>query len=238
MSNLKQEVIVREIPKKGSNSLDCYNLYVTNAVVFYPVVHEPKKGYNTEEREFGLTAFVTEAVKDQLLDDVMVNKSFLQVGKDKTSKPPRRIKYPLSSQTEEGKVNYDEVEGMFGFSVSRPEFSKKGTPMRVNVIDTEGNQFTENVGNGSVCNIKLFGYKNQDGQLVVQLDTVQVVKHVPYENSGNGGEAGTIVDDVLGVSYKVPVADKTSAQEQAAPKQQAPVQQGGDFAAFDDDIPF
>lgn len=106
--------------------------------MFYAVVHECKPKYQSSDKEFSATVFVDEAAKDQLLDEVMVNKTFAQVGKDKTSKPPRRIKFPLSSQTEEGKVNYDAVDGMFGFSVAKPEFSKKGNKMSVNVIDSKG----------------------------------------------------------------------------------------------------
>ncbi|MGC3004490.1 hypothetical protein ACPF8X_40465, partial [Streptomyces sp. G35A] len=148
----------------------------------------------------------------------MVNKTFALVGKDKTSKPPRRIKYPLSSQTEEGKVNYDAVEGMYGFTVAKPEFSKKGNPMTVNVIDKDGKPFTENVGNGSVCTLELFGYRNQDNQLVVTLNTIQVLEHVPYEQKA---AADSVDDDVLGVSYKVRKSESKPAEQEEAPKPQA-----------------
>ncbi len=188
-------IIVKDLPKTGG--LETANLYIKDAVVFYAAVHEPKKKYQSEDREYSATVFVDEETKDKLLDEVMVNKSFAQAGKDKTTKPPRRIKYPLSSQVEEGKVNYDVVKGMFGFNVAKPEFSKKGNPMTVNVIDKEGKAFTENVGNGSVCTLKLFGYRNQEGQLVVTLDTLQVLEHVPYEGKV---AADSVEDDVLGVS--------------------------------------
>src|SRR3989304_8152567 len=154
MTKQATSIIVRELPKSGT--LETCNLYIKNATVFYAAVHEPKKKYQAEEKEFSLTAFVDEDTKDKLLDEVMVNKTFALVGKDKTSKPPRRIKYPLSSQVEEGKVNYDIVDGMYGFSVAKPEFSKKKNPMSVNVIGADGSPFTENVGNGSVCNLTLF----------------------------------------------------------------------------------
>lgn len=207
-------VIVKELPKSGT--LDAVNLYIKDAVVFYPSVHEPKLKYNSTDKEFSATVFVDEETKDKLLDEVMVNKSFFLVGKDKTSRPPRKVKFPLSSQVEEGKVNYDLVEGMYGFNVAKPEFSKKGNRMTVNVIDKDGNAFTENVGNGSKVNLKLFGYKNQDNQLVVTLDTVQVIDHVPYEQKG---AADSVVDDVLGVSYQVKKADVKVEQE--APQEQA-----------------
>lgn len=131
---------------------------------------------------------------------------------------------------------------MYGFSVARPEFSKKGNPMTVNVIDAEGNPFTENVGNGSVCNVKLFGYRNQDDQIVVMLDTLQVLEHVPYEGKA---PSDSVEDDVLGVSYKVkkvdtpaeaPVEDGQKApSKKAKPKQSKPEP---DYDSFDDDIPF
>lgn len=237
----KTEVIVRNLPKSGT--LETANVYIKNAVVFYAAVHEPKLRYQSTDKEFSATVFVDEEAKDNLIDVVMVNKNFAQVGVTKTTKPPRRLKYPLSSQVEEGKGNYDLVDGMWGFNIAKPEFSKKGLPMNVNVIDTEGNAFTENVGNGSVVNLKLFGYKNQDGQLTVTLDTMQVVEHVPFEGKGS---SDSVDDDILG-SYKLKkvdakVVEKEEEQEvptpAAKPKAKAAPQPAPDFDSFDDDIPF
>lgn len=209
-------IVLRDLPKTGG--LESCNLYIKDAVVFYAAVHDLKKKYQSEDREYSVTVFVDEDTKDKLLDEVMVNKGFALVGKDKTSKPPRRIKYPLSSQVEEGKVNYDIVDGMYGFSVAKPEFSKKKNPMSVNVIGADGSPFTENVGNGSVCTLKLFGYRNQDGQLCVTLDTLQVLEHVPYEGKT---AADSVEDDVLGVSYKVQKAEVKAEQEEAKPSAKA-----------------
>ena len=238
----KTEVIVRDLPKSGT--LETANVYIKNAVVYYAAVHDPKLKYQSQEKEYSATVFVDEEAKDRLLDEVMVNKSFSQVGITKTSKPPRKIKFALSSQVEEGKANYDLVDGLWGFNIAKPEFSKKGLPMNVNVIDAEGNAFTENVGNGSVVNLKLFGYKNQDGQLTVTLDTVQVIDHVAYEGKGS---SDSVDDDVLGVSYKVkkteakPV-EKEEEQEAptpaAKPKAKAAAQPAPNFDSFDDDTPF
>lgn len=225
----KTEIIVKELPKTGG--LETVNLYIKNATVFYPVVHEPKLKYQSTDKEFSVTVFVDEESKDRLLDEVMVNKTFAEVGVTKTSKPPRKIKYMLSSQAEEGKVNYDVVKGLWGFNVAKPEFSKKGNKMSVNVIDTEGKPFTENVGNGSVVNLKLFGYRNQDNQLVVTLDTMQVVEHVAFESKGS---SDSVADDVLGVSYSVKKADKPVAQQPAP--QAAQPEPAED--PLDSDIPF
>ncbi len=229
----KTEVIVRNLPKSGT--LETANVYIKNAVVFYAAVHEPKLKYQATDKEFSATVFVDEEAKDNLLDVVMVNKSFAQVGVSKTSKPPRKIKYALSSQVEEGKANYDLVDGLWGFNIAKPEFSKKGLPMSVNVIDTDGNAFTENVGNGSVVNLKLFGYKNVEGQLTVTLDTVQVVEHVAYEGKGS---SDSVDDDVLG-SYKVKKVEAKVSEEKEetpAPKAKAAPQPVGDD--FSDDLPF
>lgn len=219
----KTEVIVRDLPKSGG--LETVNIYIKNAVVFYAAVHEAKKKYQSESKEFSAQVFVDEEAKDKLLDEVMVNKTFAEVGVTKTSKPPRKIKFMTSDQAEEGKVNYDVVKGLWGFNVAKPEFSKKGNPMVVTVIDTEGQPFTDNIGNGSIVNLKLFGYRNVDNQVVVTLDTVQVVEHIAYE----GRTASDSVDDDILGSYKVKkVEAKVEEKEEAlaakgkTPKQPEP----------------
>jgi hypothetical protein len=134
-----------------------------------------------------------------------------------------------SVHVEEGKVNYDVVKGMHGFTVAKPEFSKKGNKMTVNVIDKDGNAFTDNIGNGSICTLKLFGYKNVEGQLTVTIDTVQVIEHVPYEGKTSSDE---VVDDVMG-SYKV----KKAELKEEAPKPKA-VPQPEPEDEPDDSLPF
>lgn len=219
-------VIIKKLPKSGT--LETVNLYIKGVTVFYASIHEPRKKWQSEDREYQMTAFVDEATKDKLLDEVMVNKNFLKVGVDKTSKPPRKIKYPLSTQVEEGKGHYDIVDGLFGFNLTKSEFSKKGNKMFVNVIDSEGKTFTDNIGNGSVVTVKLFGYYNSDGQLNVTLDTVQVLEHVPYE----GSNSGVIEDDVLGVSYSI---QKDEGADKAAPSKPQQEEQEDDF---DENLPF
>lgn len=178
--------------------------------------------------------FVDEEAKDKLLDEVMVNKTFAEVGVTKTSKPPRKIKFMTSDQAEEGKVNYDVVKGLWGFNVAKPEFSKKNNPMVVTVIDTDGQPFTDNIGNGSIVNLKLFGYRNVDNQVVVTLDTVQVVEHVAYE----GRTASDSVEDNILGNYKVKKAEpKAEEQEAPAPKPKASPQPEPDFDDSDS-LPF
>lgn len=211
----KTEVIVRDLPK--ANGLESLHIYIKNAVVFYAAVHEPKKKYQSESKEFSAQVFVDEEAKDKLLDEVMVNKTFAEVGVTKTSKPPRKIKFMTSDQAEEGKVNYDVVKGLWGFSVAKPEFSKKNNPMVVTVIDTEGQPFTDNIGNGSVVNLKLFGYRNVDNQVVVTLDTVQVVDHIVYEGRS---ASDSVEDDILG-NYKVKKAEVKVEEKEETPKAKA-----------------
>lgn len=229
---VKTEVIVRELPKSGG--LETVNIYIKNAVVFYAAVHEAKKKYQSEAKEFSAQVFVDEEAKDNLLDVVMVNKTFAEVGVTKTSKPPRKIKYMTSEQADEGKVNYDVVKGLWGFNVAKPEFSKKNNPMTVNVINTKGEAFTDNIGNGSVVNLKLFGYRNVDNQVVITLDTVQVVEHITYEGRAT---SDSVEDDVLG-SYKVKKAETkvVEGEKEEAPKAKSAQPES---EAFDDEqLPF
>lgn len=228
----KTEVIVRDLPKSGG--LETVNIYIKNAVVFYAAVHEAKKKYQSESKEFSAQVFVDEEAKDRLLDEVMVNKTFAEVGVTKTSKPPRKIKFMTSDQAEEGKVSYDVVKGLWGFNVAKPEFSKKNNPMVVTVIDTDGQPFTDNIGNGSVVNLKLFGYRNVDNQVVVTLDTVQVVEHIAYEGRT---ASDSVEDDILG-NYKVKKAEP-KAEEQEVPTPKAKAAPQPEPEQFDDEqLPF
>lgn len=230
-TSVKTSVIVKQLPKSGT--LETFNVYILNTPVFYASVHDVRTKYQSTDKEFSIQPFVDEETKDKLIDEVMMNKSFAEVGVTKTSKAPRRIKFPLSSQVEEGKVNYDVVQGMHGFTVAKPEFSKKGNKMSVNVIDKEGNAFTDNIGNGSICTLKLFGYKNVEGQLTVTLDTVQVIEHVVYEGKTSSDE---VVDDVMG-SYKVKkVETKAAEQESDAPKKSKTVEVASDIE--ESELPF
>lgn len=224
-------VIVKQLPKSGT--LETFNVYILNTPVFYASVHDVRTKYQSTDKEFSIQPFVDEATKDKLIDEVMLNKTFAEVGVTKTSKAPRRIKFPLSSQVEEGKVNYDVVAGMHGFTVAKPEFSKKGNKMTVNVIDKDGNAFIDNIGNGSICTLKLFGYKNVEGQLTVTIDTVQVIEHIPYEGKSSSDE---VVDDVMG-SYKVKKAEVKTEEKEEAPKPKAAPQSEPEDEP-DDSLPF
>jgi len=186
-------------------------LYIKEVPVFFASVHEPKNklfdaekpdvAKNPSTREYAVQFFVTAENRAVLEDEVKVNKQLFEVGKDKNKK--RVIKYPLAAQAKEGKTNYDLVKGLHGMSLTLNELNKGGKPNTLTVIDKEGNPFTEDVGNGSICTVKCYGYRNQDDLLVVAMTLVQVLEHVPYE-----GGKGEYTDDELGVTVKLPPKKK------------------------------
>lgn len=205
MSKIKTSVSVKPLGKQ------MYNMYLKNVPVWYAAVHKPKFKYQSDtEKEFSLTVFVDKATF-QLMDSangldkgfVAINKQFREVGVDKNKN--RKVKFPLSSQIEDDEkkeYSYDAVKGMYGASLCLAEISKKGKRNAVTVIgkpDAQGviQEFTRDIGNGSICNIKLFGYVNKEGMLNIQLDTVQVLEHVPYV----GGNSDTVDDDEFGGAY-------------------------------------
>lgn len=192
-------------------------LYLKNVPVYYAKVLELSKKYQSEDLEYQMTVFVDTETREKLelpLDEggVAINKQLFEVGKDRNKK--KKIKFPLESQLKDGeKVSYDAVEGMHGMSLSLNELTKKGNKSILKVVDKEGKDWdkSEAIGNGSIVTVKCFGYRNQDEQLVVSLNLVMVVNHVPYE--GNSG--GMVEDDVLGVSYDMSSAYDNSEQEES-----------------------
>ena len=160
-------------------------VYLKDVIVYYASVLEPKFKYqSTTEKEFGLTAFITDADRLVLEDDVRLNKSIFKVGVDKNKK--RAIKYPTDK--------YKDVEGLNGIQLTLNELRKNGQPNQLVVVDKEGKQQIDLVGNGSRCNIKLFGYRNVDDLLVVSLNLIQVIDLVPYD--GGSGD----YDEELGIA--------------------------------------
>lgn len=203
------------------------DIYLMNVPVYFASVHEPVTKYESTEKEFKLTAFVDAATRE-MLEDAMLNKQFYEVGKDKSKK--RKIKYKLESQLEDGeKFSYDAVKGMHGVSLTRKELTSSGEKARVTVIDKDGKPITALVGNGSICNIKLFAYKNKEDQLVASLDTVQVIELVEYVSSGGSG--GVVEDDILG-SYQRASGVKGDVESKPDPEHPA------DDSDDDDLIPF
>lgn len=215
------------------------SVYLIDVPVFYASVQEPKTKYQSEDRAFQLTAFVDEATKDKLEDEIKLNKTIYKVGVDKNKK--KAIKFPLSSQSKEGaKVNYDAVEGMYGFSLSADEYTKAGKKRKLTVIDKDGNPLQDLVGNMSICSIKLFAYPNQDDLLIVMLDTVQVKEHVAYDGPSNSGQ---VEDDILGTYSRAKASEDapeepTAEAPKKAPKKKAAKQPEPDMDFEEGGIPF
>lgn len=197
-----QAVLVQDQKNK-----DFSYLYFKEVPVVYASVQDPKKKYQSEDMEWALTAFVNDATRAYLEDEVVVNKTLSKVGVDKNKK--RKVKYALSSQRDDDNTVYDSFEGLNGISLSLNTKKKNGNPNKMIVVDAEGNEFKELVGNGSICNIKCFGYRNQDDALVIALNLVQVLEHVPFE----GGGGSVIEDDVLGIKVDVSKPEPSKAAE-------------------------
>ena len=205
--------------KQDTKNKDFSYLYFKSVPVIYASVQEPKKKYQSTDKEYAVTIFVTEETKTFLEEDVLLNKTLYKVGVDKNKK--RKIKFPLSSQVDsENDMNYDDYKGLYGLSLSLNEKRKNGKTNTLIVVDEAGNPFTDLVGNGSICSIKCFGYRNEDELLVVSLNIVQVLEHVPYE-----GGSGVIEDDELGITVQRPEAKEESSPEPVT-------------TVDDDDIPF
>jgi hypothetical protein len=168
-------------------------LYIKDAIAYYPKVHQPANKYQSTDREYTITLFVTDEDRAVLEDEVLVNKTLYKVGKDKNKK--RVIKY--------AEDKYQDVSGLNGIQISLNEFNKSGRKNALTVIDSNGNPITDNIGNGSRVSVKCFGYRNVDDALVVSLQTIMVDELVPYESGGSGDG---YYDAELGVS--IPKAPK------------------------------
>ena len=225
--------------KEGKSGMG--NIYIQDVPVVYAKVQEAVDKWTPDGvqsgslgKEYSLTAFVDEATKDYLYDTLLLNKTLLKVGVDKNKK--RQVKYKLTSQMKDVDDDfvsaYDPYEGLYGVSLTLPALKKSGAANVLNIINTDGEQITDLVGNGSVCTIKLFYYTNNDDQKNVTLDTIQIKELVAYEGGNAGG-----VDDVLGVTIQQKAAPEVAPE----PAQEQPTESSGaDDAGGDpgEDDPF
>lgn len=204
-------------------------VYITggDAVIYYAnslTTARPKP--KSEDKNYSCTLFVDSDTRDKLEfpveeGGVFVNKQLFEVGKDKNKK--RKVKYPTSDQAGEDERSYDEVKGLHGISLTAPEFKKNGDSAKPKIVDDKGNPWDTNakpIGNGTKVNVRMWGWRNEEGQLNVTLDLVQITDYVEGSSGGNSG-----FDDVLGIDLGA-----VEAKE---------VPQGMDNPDdFDDDIPF
>lgn len=197
MKTFKTEVVYKVTKEAKGDSPEMGYLYLKNIPVTFAVVLAPKKKHKSEDLAYQVNAFINKDTHEKI-DSIGVNKVFAEVGVTKKTKGENRgqVKYPLDERN-------SPYAGMFATQLTREtikrdkktnEITKKFDPLKL--VDTEGNPFTEEVGNGSICHLKLFCYRS-DGMLNTQLDTVVVVDHVPFIHSGGDG-----FDEELGITVK------------------------------------
>ena len=246
MSKFNTNVVYRVTKEAKGKDLELAYLYFLNVPVTYAKVLEPAKKYQSEDTAYQLNVFLNADTVEKL-EEIGINKEFSGVGVTKIKKGANRgkVKYPVDL---EANAPY---EGMFATQLGRDTvkrdkdgaIAKEYAPLKV--VDAKGQPFTQEVGNGSVCDIKAFAYRNADNMLVVMLDTVVVKEHVVYNR-----EDGEMFDDVLGIAVQSdaktavenPVDDfPTEDKPTPAPAKktaQKPAKAAEPEIDFDDDIPF
>ncbi len=232
MKTFKTDVVYKVTQEKKGKGLEMGNLYFKNVPVTFAQVLKAGKKYQSEDTAYQLNLFIDKETMTKV-EAIGLNKEFAEVGVTKIKKGANRgeFKYKLDEHNE-GYV------GLFGAQFSRNTvkrdkdgaITKTYEPLKV--VDAEGNPFSQEVGNGSVCTVKLFAYRNEEDMLVVMMDTVMVIDHIPY--TGKGGDA---FDEELGVTIKsAAVKEKEEAkkvvEDLSASSSSAAVD------SFDDDIPF
>lgn len=209
MSVFKTDVVYKVTKEAKAGSLETGNLYFMNVPVTYAKVLAPAKKYQQQDTAYQLNVFINADTMEKL-EEIGINKEFAEVGVTKIKKGANRgkLKYPTDL---EANAPY---EGMFAAQLGRDTVKrdengavvKEYAPLKL--LNATGQPFTQEVGNGSVCNVKCFAYRNADGMLVVMVDTVVVVDHVVYNRTD--GEA---FDDVLGITIKAEAKVETTGIE-------------------------
>ena len=218
MSKFKTDVVYKVVNEAKAGGLETGNLYFMNVPVTYAKVLAPAKKYQQDDTAYQLNVFIDAATMTKL-EEIGINKEFAEVGVTKIKKGANRGKLKYSTEVE---ANAPYVE-MFAAQLGRDTVKrdKNGAVVKeyapLKLLDKAGQPFTQEVGNGSICNVKCFAYRNTDGMLVVMVDTVVVVEHVAY--SRNDGE---VFDDVLGIAIKTE-SKPASGIEDFPTEEQAPV---------------
>lgn len=223
MAKFKTSAIYKVVTPAKGKGLESGFVYFKNVPVVYSKVlpSQLEKKYESEDREWSLTAFIDSDTLEQC-EAMPINKGFAEVGKTKIKKGANRGKLKFDTEKEV----YQDFAGLHGFNLACPEFSKGGKKKVLKVVDSKGKPFTEEVGNGSICTIKCFAYRNRDEELVVTMDTLVVIEHVPYEG---GGDSSGGFDDELG--FEIP-SDSEFGGEDMSEFEDAPEE---DTPPFDED---
>lgn len=250
MSNFKTSVTYKITQEAKGKTLEMGYLYFKNVPVTYAKVHEPAKKLNLDDKAYQMNIYI-DADTMAAVDELGVNKSFGEVNVAKITKGVNRnkLKFPVKD-ADGNETAHTPYLGLFCTQLTREtvkrdkktnEIVKEYEPLKV--VDTEGNPFTADVGNGSIVHVKVFCYRNSEGMLNTMMDTVVVVDHVEYVKAGNDG-----YDEELGITVKsaakAPTIDpelQSSGAEAKAPTKAKPAQKPAPVVEdeFDEDsIPF
>jgi hypothetical protein len=220
------DVVYKVTQEAKGKGLEMGHLYFKNVPVTFAQVLKAGKKYQSEDRAYQLNLFINQDTMSKV-EEIGLNKEMAQVGVTKIKKGANRgkLKYELDEHNKD-------YENMFGaqFSRNTVKRDKDGAIVKqyepLKVVDTEGNAFTQEVGNGSICHVKLFAYRNEENMLVVMLDTVVVVEHVAYNRDGD------YFDEELGITVK-----SEKKVESSVTPVEVPDSDVSDDLPFDD-IPF
>ncbi len=167
MSNFETDVVYKVTQEAKGKSLELGNLYLKNVPVTFAQVLKPGKKYNSDDTAYSVNVFIDADTKEKL-EDIGLNKELCEVGVTKIKKGQNRgeVKYKLDEHN-------SPYKGMFAAQFSRNtvkrnsegEVVKELAPLKV--VDSKGQPFTEEVGNGSICHVKMFAYLNTEEMLVV-----------------------------------------------------------------------
>lgn len=248
MSKFKTEVKYVVTQEASGKKLEMGYLYLKNVPVSYAKVHEPAKKLNSEDKAYQVNVFI-DAESMEAIDALGVNKNFAEVNVTKIAKGVNRgkLKYPVKDAEGNDTANAPYV-GMFAAQFSREtvkrdkktnEIVKEYEPLKV--VYPDGELFTADVGNGSICTVKIFCYRNSEGMLNTMMDTVVVLDHVEYIKAGGDGydaELGLTVKSAPKAAVIDPELQSTSGEVSAPVKPKAVSKAAPVVEEELDDIPF
>lgn len=209
MSKYSTDVVYKVTQEKKGEKLEMGHLYFKNVPVNYASVHKPRKAWQSEDLEYTTTLFINADTMSKL-EKIGINKELAEVGVTKIKKGTNRGEFKFKVE------DHEDYKGMFGAQFNRKTVKRNPkdnsivkTYEPLKVVDSEGNTFTDDIGNGSVCTIKMFAYRNTEDMLVVMMDTVMVIDHIPYI-----GKSGDGFDEEMGITIKsVVVKEKEDAKK-------------------------
>lgn len=248
MSKFKTEVKYVVTQEAVGKKLEMGYLYLKNVPVSYAKVHEPAKKLNSDDKAYQLNVFI-DADSMEAIDTLGVNKNFAEVGVTKITKGVNRgkLKYPVKDAEGNDTANTP-YAGMFACQFSREtvkrdpktnEIVKTYEPLKV--VYPDGELFTADIGNGSICTVKIFCYRNSENMLNTMMDTVVVLDHVEYIKAGGDGydaELGLTVKSAPKAPAIDPELQSNSGEVSAPAKPKAAPKAAPVVEEELDDIPF